>query len=87
MGKTAGGVKFCPKCGTQNSINDAYCIKCGFNFSRKAKKQNSNVILLVLILAIGAWIFLRIYLKKPIIPQEAINFVKTTIQAFTNKTG
>jgi len=77
-----GNKKFCPKCGTPNDFEDAYCIRCGFSFRKKKKK--TNPIIIVLIILITAWIILRIYLGKSLIPTEAIDFVKNIV---TNKTG
>jgi ribosomal protein L40E len=76
--------KFCPRCGTQNNIRDAYCIKCGYSFRRKREKTSLKTILIVLLVIIGGWIALRIYLKQPIIPQEFIDLIKNMS---SNKTG
>jgi predicted nucleic acid-binding Zn ribbon protein len=78
-----GNVKFCPRCGTPNNIGDAYCIKCGYSFKRR-KTSGSKTFLIVIILLIIAWIALRIFLKKPIIPTELIDLVKNMT---STKTG
>lgn len=76
-------VKFCPRCGAQNHATDAFCIRCGYNFSRR-RKTNMGAIILVIILLIAGWIALRTFLKLPIIPTEAMDWVKNLMG---NKTG
>lgn len=68
--------KFCPRCGTSNSISDAYCIRCGYSFRRKKKKAGLTQILIAILIGIALWIGLRLILKKPIIPTEFIDLVK-----------
>jgi ribosomal protein L40E len=70
-----GTKKFCPRCGAQNNINDAYCIRCGYSFRGK-KKSSSKTILILIIIFLIAWILLRIYLNKSIIPTELIDIIK-----------
>jgi predicted nucleic acid-binding Zn ribbon protein len=69
-------VKFCPRCGTPNNLVDAYCIKCGYNFKKRRKKSGFMQILVVILLIAAAWVGLRLFLKKPIIPTEFIDLVK-----------
>ena len=77
------GLKFCPRCGAQNHVTDTFCIRCGYNFSRR-RRTNWGSIILVLILIIVGWIVLMTFLKKPIVPQELIDMIKN----FTgSKTG
>jgi ribosomal protein L40E len=78
-----GNKKFCPKCGAQNSPGDAYCIRCGHSF-RRGKKSNFRTILIVIIVLIAAWILLRTYLNKSIIPTELVEFIKNMT---SSKTG
>jgi uncharacterized membrane protein YvbJ len=70
-----GNKKFCPKCGTTNEIDDAYCIKCGYNF-KKRNKSKINPIIIILIILIVAWIFWRTFSNKSLIPTEIIDLVK-----------
>jgi len=70
-----GTKKFCPKCGTQNNFEDTYCIRCGYNFARR-KKSSFRTLLIIIIIAITAWVLLRLYLNKPIIPTEFIDIIK-----------
>jgi len=81
--------KYCPKCGTSAKPSDSYCIKCGYSFTGRTKKNklNFSAILIVIAILIILWIGVRLYLKKPIIPQEIIDFVNGVIKGFTNKTG
>jgi ribosomal protein L40E len=80
-------VKFCPRCGAQLNIIDAYCIRCGYNFiGRRGKKLNIGQILIAFIALAAIWIIIRLVLNRPIIPQEVADLVKTTIATFTNKT-
>jgi len=80
-------VKFCPRCGTSNNLQDGYCIKCGYSFKQRGKKSNPAQIFVVLLVLVGLWCAIRIFLKKPIIPTEVLNFVKTLFASFTNKAG
>jgi ribosomal protein L40E len=68
--------KFCPKCGVQNGISDAYCINCGFSFIKR-KKNKTNPILLLLLLLIMGWIFYRTFTKQPLIPTELSSLFKS----------
>ena len=60
--------KFCPTCGTQNNIQDAFCIKCGYSFFKKKKKIDLKSLVIVLIVLAALWIALRLSLNRPIIP-------------------
>jgi len=77
------GVKFCPRCGSQNNFADRFCIRCRYDFSRR-RKTNLGSIILVLILLIAGWVALRTFLKLPIIPESAMEIVNKFIG---NKTG
>jgi uncharacterized paraquat-inducible protein A len=78
--KLEKGKKFCPRCGAVNNVEDAYCIRCRYDFRQGAKKRKGKnsfgKIILVLIIIAAAWAALRIFLKKPIIPTELIDIVK-----------
>ena len=76
--------KFCPRCGKPAKATDSYCIKCGYNFIKKRKK--SSPILIGILIVLALWIVIRIFLKKSIIPEEVIEFVKGFIPGL-NKTG
>jgi hypothetical protein len=69
-------VKFCPRCGTPNSLVDSYCIKCGYSFRKRGKKIGFMQIFIVILLVIAGWVGLRMFLKKPIIPTEFIELIK-----------
>lgn len=71
-----GNGKFCPRCGTQNNFNDAFCIRCGHNIGRQQKGKKKNSLLIIILVIIACWIGLRVFLKKPIIPQELIDIIK-----------
>ncbi|VVB83433.1 Uncharacterised protein [uncultured archaeon] len=71
-----GRGKFCPRCGTQNNVGDAYCIKCGYGFKGRKKKSSLKSILILIIILAAGWIILRTFLKKPIIPTELIDIIK-----------
>ena len=66
------GVKYCPRCGTPNNLNDAYCIKCGYAF-RHAKKSNFGVILLII-----GWTAYRTFTGQPIIPEGITNLFQNS---------
>jgi uncharacterized membrane protein YvbJ len=68
-------LKFCPRCGAQNHATDAFCIRCGYNFSRR-KKTNWGPIIIVLLLLVVGWVVLRTFMKLPIIPPEVIDWAK-----------
>lgn len=76
-------LKFCPRCGAQNHATDAFCIRCGYNFSRR-RKTNLGSIILVLILVIVGWIVLRTFLNKPIIPPELMTWIKSLFNTKTS---
>lgn len=75
--------KFCPKCGTPNKLNDAYCIKCGYSFNPTVRKKKSfNKIILLIVLIIAGWVIYRVVSKQPIIPEGITNiFQNTTINS------
>ena len=76
MQRGNNGKKYCPRCGTQNNISDAYCIKCGFAFVSRRKRSGFGVFLTILILAIVAWFFYRTLMKQPLIPEEMSSILK-----------
>jgi len=78
-----GNKKFCPRCGTENDFSDAYCIRCGYNFAKK-KKSNPKTLLIVIVILILAWIGIRLYLNKSIIPTEFIDIIKNITSNKTN---
>ncbi|MBS3081689.1 zinc ribbon domain-containing protein [Candidatus Pacearchaeota archaeon] len=49
--------KFCPVCGIKLKLTDTFCVKCGYSFaarvekSKKLKKRNLIIILVLLIVA------------------------------------
>jgi len=71
-----GNGKFCPRCGAQNNSNDAFCIRCGYNFGGARRGKKSSSLIVILIIIIVGWIVLRTFLKKPIIPTEVIDIIK-----------
>jgi hypothetical protein len=77
-------VKFCPRCGTPNNLVDAYCIKCGYSFRRRRRKSGFGRILILILIIIAAWVGLRLFLGKPIIPTEFIEIIKNMT---SNKTA
>lgn len=69
------GTKFCPKCGAELKEDDTFCTSCGYNFEqRKKKKFNIKMIIAVIILFIIAFLAIRYFQGKPIIPN--IGFFK-----------
>jgi ribosomal protein L40E len=71
------GSKFCPRCGTQNSLTDSYCIKCGYSF-RRAKKSNLKTIIFIIILLVIGWIAFRTLTNQPIIPAGLSNIFQNS---------
>jgi len=81
------GNKFCPRCGTQNSLTDSYCIKCGYAFIHKKNKNNLKKILILIGLLIIGWIIYAFITKQPIIPRGIINFFQnSSFNSTLNKT-
>lgn len=75
--------KFCPRCGSVLKATDAYCIRCGYSFVSRVKKNKANWMRLILILIILAAAYLGIrkfVLHKPILPDFSALFK-------LNKTG
>ncbi len=68
--------KFCPRCGMQNNLQDAYCIRCGFAFKTRARKSKLNPIIMLIILLIIGWVFYRTFTKQDLIPTELLNLTK-----------
>ena len=79
--------KFCPACGTQNNIKDAFCIKCGYGFFKKKKKGNIKSLILVLIVIAIIWVALRLYLKRSIIPEGFSDLLGKSLNLSKNVTG
>ncbi len=81
------GVKYCPRCGTANSLTDSYCIKCGYAFVQKKRKNNLNKILILIAILIIGWIFYRIFTSQPIIPTQISNlFQNASLNSTLNLT-
>ena len=68
--------KFCPRCGTANNISDRFCMRCGYDFRRGARKGGSKTILILLVVLLIGWVVYRISTGKPVIPTELLNLVK-----------
>ena len=73
--------KFCPVCGTQLRIDDAFCLKCGYSFTarnkRISRRLNWKNLILLLIVLIAAYVGLRYTNGQPLIPTsfyDAFNF-------------
>lgn len=67
--------KYCPKCGVENNISDAYCINCGFSFVKRKKKKINWVLAIILIL-IFLWIFYTTLTKQALIPEKVTDLLK-----------
>lgn len=79
-----GNGKFCPRCGRAAHPGDAYCMKCGYSFVRGRNSSNPKTIIIALIVILGLWAAIRLYLKQPIIPEGLVETIKNL---FTKKTG
>ena len=78
-------VKFCPRCGAQLNLADSYCIRCGYSFKQRKKKINLAQIFVVMLVLLGMWCAIRIFLNKPIIPVGVLDFLKTILANPQNK--
>ncbi len=77
--------KYCPKCGKSADINDAYCMRCGYNFKggKRSKKISLKQILLGILILAAAWVIIRLITKQPIIPLQVSEFFKGFIEGIT----
>ena len=81
------GVKYCPRCGTANSFTDSYCIKCGYAFVQKKRKNNIKKILILITILLLGWITYRTFTSQPIIPSGILNlFQNTSLNSALNLT-
>ncbi len=85
LGKKKQQYKFCPVCGAQLKIEDAYCIRCGYSFDARKKKTRKAIkwrnILIVLLLLAAAYFGLRYYNGQSLIPSsvaDALNFASNS---------
>jgi len=75
-----GKHKYCPVCGAQLQIKDTYCIKCGYSFEQRKKKNKKikwkNLVFILAIILIF-YFSLRYFNGQSIIPNsvsDALNF-------------
>jgi len=75
--------KFCPVCGAQVKMNDAFCIRCGYSFIKRKEKQRHGIkwsrLIFFLIIIAAIYLGIRYYNGQPIIPSsiaDALNFTK-----------
>lgn len=77
--------KYCPRCGALIHAGDAYCIRCGYSFRVRAKRNRMSLrtIILAIIVLLVIWCVIRLLTKQPIIPAGITDFFKNVA---SNKT-
>jgi len=74
--------KFCPVCGSKLKLTDTYCIKCGYSFAARDKK-NKNLkkrnLWIIIILLIIAYLGLRYSNGQTWIPTSFKDALRTII--------
>jgi len=74
--------KFCPVCGAQIKLDDAFCTRCGYSFVNRQKSRSGikwKRILIILIILALIYFGLRYSAGQSIIPlnwQDALNFTR-----------
>ncbi len=85
FGKKRQDKKFCPLCGTQLNIDDAYCTNCGYSFEARHKKRKKAIkwknILILIIVVLAIYLGYRYYNGQPIFPD-----LKTLLNFTSNQT-
>ena len=70
-------MQFCKKCGTENDLNNEYCVKCGRKLKREGKKK--KIMIPIIVIALLFIIILVIFLRMLSMSQWSLEHMGKTI--------